>query len=130
MLKRIRSTGLPRRVLMLTARSEIGDRVAGLRAGADDYLTKPFALEELLARFHALGRRATSESDGNQICIGDLQIDVANRCVTRAGERAELSIFGNLCENYLAIPWGKRSVGVGSIQFRPSYYVSRFTDRF
>ncbi|MGL5017952.1 MAG: winged helix-turn-helix domain-containing protein, partial [Luteolibacter sp.] len=50
-----------------------------------------FALDELLARVHALGRRAPSESDGNHICIGDLQIDVANRRVTRAGERAELS---------------------------------------
>lgn len=90
-LKRIRATGLPRRVLMLTARSEIGDRVAGLRAGADDYLTKPFALDELLARVHALGRRAPDQSDGSRISIGDLQIDVVNRRVTRAGERVELS---------------------------------------
>jgi len=90
-LKRIRATGLPRRVLMLTARSEIGDRVAGLRAGADDYLTKPFALDELLARVHALGRRTQDSADGNKISMGDLLIDVANRRVTRAGERAELS---------------------------------------
>jgi len=90
-LKRIRATGLPRRVLMLTARSEIGDRVAGLRAGADDYLTKPFALDELLARVHALGRRAPDQSDGSRVSIGDLQIDVVNRRVTRAGERVELS---------------------------------------
>lgn len=78
-LKRICATGLPRRVLMLTARSEIGDRVAGLRAGADDYLTKPFALDELLARVHALGRRAPDQADGSRISLGDLQIDVVDR---------------------------------------------------
>ena len=90
-LRRIRATGLPSRVLMLTARSEIGDRVAGLRAGADDYLTKPFALEEFLARVQALGRRGTSESPGGTLANGDLVIDLTSRRVTRGGERVELS---------------------------------------
>ena len=90
-LKRLRATGLPRRVLMLTARSEIGDRVAGLRAGADDYLTKPFALEEFLARVQALGRRGTAESPGGTLTNGDLMIEVETRRVTRGGERVELS---------------------------------------
>jgi DNA-binding response OmpR family regulator len=90
-LRRIRATGLPRRVLMLTARSEIGDRVAGLRAGADDYLTKPFALEEFLARVQALGRRGTAESASGTLANGDLIIEVTSRRVTRGGERIELS---------------------------------------
>lgn len=90
-LRRIRAKGLPCRVLMLTARSEIGDRVAGLRAGADDYMTKPFALEEFLARVQALGRRGTSESPSGTLANGDLIIELTSRRVTRSGERVELS---------------------------------------
>jgi DNA-binding response OmpR family regulator len=76
---------------MLTARSEIGDRVAGLRAGADDYLTKPFALEEFLARVQALGRRETTEAPSGALVNGDLAIELTHRRVTRGGERVELS---------------------------------------
>ena len=90
-LRQIRATKLPIRVLMLTARSEIGDRVAGLRAGADDYLTKPFALEEFLARVQALGRRGTAESTSGTLAYGDLIIELSSRRVTRGGAHVELS---------------------------------------
>jgi two-component system response regulator MprA len=77
-------------ILMLTARDAIGDRVAGLDAGADDYLVKPFALEELLARVRALLRRATSE-DGDRIEVADLVIDPASREVRRGDRLIELT---------------------------------------
>ncbi|MCC6438005.1 MAG: response regulator transcription factor [Acidimicrobiales bacterium] len=77
-------------VLMLTARHEVSDRVAGLDAGADDYLTKPFALDELLARLRALLRR-TSLADGEELVVGDLALDPRRRLATRAGRDLELT---------------------------------------
>ena len=73
--RRMRDTGDRTPVLMLTARDEVGDRVAGLEAGADDYLPKPFALEELLARLRALLRRTTADEDGGTLRFSDLTLD-------------------------------------------------------
>ena len=88
--RRIRGTGSKIPVLMLTARAEVEDRVAGLDAGADDYVTKPFALEELLARVRALLRRTTDE-EGDFLRFGDLELDPATREVTRGGRPIELT---------------------------------------
>jgi two-component system, OmpR family, response regulator MprA len=88
--RRLRGTGSKLPVLMLTARTEIENRVAGLDAGADDYVTKPFALEELLARVRALLRRTTDES-GELLQFADLELDPATREVRRAGRTIELT---------------------------------------
>ena len=88
--RRLRSTGSKLPVLMLTARTEIENRVAGLDAGADDYVTKPFALEELLARVRALLRRTTDES-GEVLQFADLELDPATREVRRAVRTIELT---------------------------------------
>jgi two-component system response regulator MprA len=77
-------------ILMLTARTQVEDRVEGLDAGADDYLTKPFALEELLARVRALLRR-TSDGTGETLRFLDLELDPGTREVTRGGEPIELT---------------------------------------
>jgi two-component system response regulator MprA len=88
--RRLRRHGNRVPVLMLTARDEIENRVGGLDAGADDYVTKPFALEELLARVRALLRRA-SESSEEVLRFADLELDPGTREVRRAGERIELT---------------------------------------
>ncbi len=82
--------GYPSAVLMLTAAGAIEDRVAGLGIGADDYLTKPFSLAELLARIHALARRSR-RTRRPALVHGDLRLDSAQRLVTRAGESITLS---------------------------------------
>lgn len=90
----LRSAGNDLPILVLTARDSVGDRVEGLDAGADDYLTKPFALEELLARLRALLRR-THPADGagadEVLAFSDLTLDVATREVVRAGRPIELT---------------------------------------
>ena len=84
----LRSTGDDIPVLLLTARDAVADRVAGLDAGADDYLPKPFALEELLARLRALLRRVPREEEADELLVfADLTLDLASRDVRR-GERS------------------------------------------
>jgi two-component system, OmpR family, response regulator MprA len=78
-------------VLMLTARHEVRDRVAGLDAGADDYLVKPFAVDELLARVRALLRRTTSDEDEQTLVLGDLVLDRRSRRVVRGDEELDLT---------------------------------------
>jgi two-component system, OmpR family, response regulator MprA len=88
--RRLRKGGNGVPVLMLTARDEIENRVAGLDAGADDYVTKPFALEELVARVRALLRR-TSESSSEILRFADLELDPGTREVRRSGQVIELT---------------------------------------
>jgi two-component system, OmpR family, response regulator MprA len=88
--RRIRRAGNSVPVLMLTARDAVENRVSGLDAGADDYVTKPFALEELLARVRALLRR-TSEASQEVLRFADLELDPGTREVRRGGEPIELT---------------------------------------
>lgn len=101
--RRLRSAGNRVPVLMLTARTEVSDRVEGLDAGADDYLAKPFALEELLARIRALLRRS-SGTMGESYRVGDLVLDPDARTVTRGGDpviltKTEFDLLELLVEN-------------------------------
>ena len=89
--RRLRDAGDRTPILMLTARHELDDRVAGLDAGADDYLVKPFALQELLARVRALLRRSNPSDDAQTLRVDDLVLDPAARTVRRAGRAIELT---------------------------------------
>ena len=86
----LRAKGIATPILMLTARDAVVDRVEGLERGADDYLTKPFAFAELLARVRALARRRPSLDD-DQVRVADLEIDLAGRRVARAGRAIDLT---------------------------------------
>ncbi|HSU89172.1 MAG TPA: response regulator transcription factor [Terriglobia bacterium] len=89
-LTSIRKQGISTPVLLLTARDTLEDRVAGLNSGADDYLIKPFAFEELLARVRALLRRGRT-ADSLRLGVGDLDMDLITRKVTRSGRNVELT---------------------------------------
>jgi two-component system response regulator MprA len=88
--RRLQESGDRTPILMLTARDAVSDRVVGLDAGADDYLTKPFALEELLARVRALLRRSYSEREGS-LHVGDLELNPRTREVRRGDRAVELT---------------------------------------
>jgi two-component system response regulator MprA len=87
----LRATGNDVPVLVLTARDAVGDRVEGLDAGADDYLTKPFALQELLARLRALLRRVVPTEEDETLSFADLTMEISSRDVRRGGRRIELT---------------------------------------
>lgn len=89
--RELRHRGNRTPVLLLTARHEVGDRVAGLDAGADDYLVKPFAVDELLARVRALLRRHESPASAAVMSIGDLSMDINKREVKRGGRVLDLT---------------------------------------
>lgn len=89
-VRRLRATGVDVPVCMLSARDTVGDRVAGLEAGADDYLVKPFALDELIARLHALLRR-TASADKVPVQVAQLRVDPARRQAWWRGELLELT---------------------------------------
>jgi DNA-binding response OmpR family regulator len=91
LLRTVRAEGIDTPALFLSARNEVADRVHGLNLGADDYLPKPFAFAELVARIRAIGRRATAENEEGRIEIGDVVVDVVRHKVTRGGQELELT---------------------------------------
>jgi len=90
LVRRLRAARRAVPVLFLSARTSVDDRVRGLQSGGDDYLTKPFAFSELLARVQALIRRATQSPEATRLSAGDVTLDLMSREVTRAGARVEL----------------------------------------
>ena len=90
LLRQLRQDKIHTPVLILSAKASVDDRVKGLQAGGDDYLTKPFAFSELLARLQALIRRATTHRRADPIAAGDLTLDLLTREVTRGGQKIEL----------------------------------------
>ncbi|OIK01110.1 response regulator transcription factor [Streptomyces colonosanans] len=109
--RRMRGAGTTTPILMLTARDTVGDRVTGLDAGADDYLVKPFELDELFARIRALLRRssyavtATGAEEDEALTFADLRMDLATREVTRGGRAVELTRTEfTLLEMFMAHP--------------------------
>lgn len=90
LISRLRAAGDQTPVIILSARRSLDDRVLGLTKGGDDYLTKPFAFSELLARLQALIRRASRQPEPTRLVVGDLSLDLVSREVSRAGEGIEL----------------------------------------
>ncbi len=90
LIEELRHRGVATPVLILSARRSVDDRVAGLQSGGDDYLTKPFAFAELLARVQALVRRATRTPEPTTLTVDDVVLDLLSRRVTRAGKAIDL----------------------------------------
>lgn len=89
-IRQLREAGVATPALIISALGEVDDRVRGLRAGGDDYLVKPFALAELLARVEALARRSLTIAKETVMRVGDLELDLVTRVVTRRGQQIEL----------------------------------------
>lgn len=90
LVQRLRRQGVRTPVIFLSAKASVDDRIRGLQAGGDDYLTKPFAFSELLARVQALIRRASQPTEPTRLEVGDLQLDLLTREARRAGQAIEL----------------------------------------
>ena len=90
LITRLRREGIKVPIIILSAKATVDDRVKGLQSGADDYVTKPFAFSELLARVQALIRRASNVTEPTKLTVGDLSLDLLTREVNRGGERIEL----------------------------------------
>jgi len=90
LVQSLRTDGRKTPVLLLSAKASVEDRVRGLQAGGDDYLTKPFAFSELLARVQALIRRSSQSPEPTRLTVGDLSLDLLTREVKRGGEKIEL----------------------------------------
>ena len=106
LLRRFRQTGKETPILLLTARDTVADRVKGLQMGADDYLVKPFALQELLARVQVLCRRQYA-SPTSDLVIADLKIDLASHAATRDGQPLDLTAREFRLLEYLALRHGQ-----------------------
>ena len=101
LIDRLRGRGVRGPVLILSAKRSVDDRVRGLQAGGDDYLTKPFAFSELLARVAALGRRSVGTAEVTRLAVADLEVNLVTREVTRGGRRIDLTAREFLLLEYL-----------------------------
>lgn len=90
LIRTLREKGVRMPIIILSAKASVDDRVRGLQAGGDDYLTKPFAFSELMARIQALIRRSTNAAEPTRLSVGDLTLDLLTRDVRRAGQPIEL----------------------------------------
>lgn len=102
LVRMLRTAGLKAPVVFLTALHGVGDRIEGLDAGGDDYMVKPFAFAELLARLNALARRPPLSDIRTVICLADLELDLLKRNVTRGGERIDLQAREFMLLEFLA----------------------------